>query len=99
MIVGFAVTIVALGFCAAAFADGAATIADAPSIVSGVSETGDNSTTGTDGIHNDFWLLQLIAGDRITVDWQQYPPARLELDVYPIGTNDYNLASIRPVHA
>jgi hypothetical protein len=36
--------------------------------------------------------------DHVSIDWQETSPARLELDVYPVGTNDFDVASTRPIY-
>jgi hypothetical protein len=98
----FGGVVVAVLVCApAAFAGGGASIASAPSVAYGQQEFGNTATdygsqTRTGQLNGDsWWQLQAIAGDRITVDWEG--DASL-MEVWPVGTTDYNVNSIQLDH-
>lgn len=76
-----------------ALAEGGASVATAPSIVTGRQEFG-SMRVGSNGESCEFdfrswWLLPVIGGDTIHIGWEaQKGDTRLRL--YPPGTTDYN---------
>jgi hypothetical protein len=104
------VAVGALGVASAAFAhatSGGGTIASAPSVASGKHEfgnTGDGCYLGcpSDGYPADYWKLPLIAGDRVTVDWESSTNSYGNhyanyLYVWPVGTTDYSINNANPL--
>jgi hypothetical protein len=84
----------------ASHAEGGKNIATAPSVVYGQQEIG-NTATGQEyqescffGFYNyfdQFWTLNLISGDRVTINWGGVEGTVLRL--YGIGTTDYTVFS------
>jgi hypothetical protein len=79
-----------------ASAEGANSIAGAPSIVPGQQEFG-NLVNGLvtkneceDNDYSDFWALQVTAGDQVAIDWEAQQLHYTELNVYPAGTTDFD---------
>jgi hypothetical protein len=99
-IVGVTVCLGSLGLPATGMAAGGDSIATAPTVTSGVSQSG--NTAIEQGVHansldgaahcshptgNGWWSLPVQAGDTVTIDWQA--PTYHFLDVYPVGTTDF----------
>jgi hypothetical protein len=94
--IGVAVTL-SMACASAALANGGATIASAPVVVSGQQEFGNT----TDGImpyggcagsgQTDFWKLQLTAGDTVVIDWESATGSAGRLDILTTGTTDFNV--------
>lgn len=86
----------------AAQADGGKTIASATPIVFGEQEFG-NSANGAstpadfgDTNCDEYWALAVTAGDAITINWEGQSSS-LTLNIYPVGTTDYNLGNANTV--
>jgi hypothetical protein len=46
--------------------------------------------------NESYWALSLVVGDELTIDWEaQQPQTKLEL--FPIGTTDFNLGKTAPL--
>lgn len=94
-LVGAALAILAFS-PAAARASGGQTIASAPVVPWGQQQFGnlvDGGVTANscgDSIYTEWWLLSVISGDRVTIDWEAQEIDYTELDVYPRGTTDFN---------
>jgi hypothetical protein len=77
---------------APALAD-SSTIAGAQTVVPGQTYYGNLANVAEEADGNDFnsyWLLPETAGDEITIDWQAQD-GNTGLNVYPSGTNDYDV--------
>jgi hypothetical protein len=88
---------------ASAVAEGGGSIAAATPVTPGAQEFG--TAIAPQGVNCDgggfadayrsWWALKLVAGDRVTIDWQVTPGPTdqefAEIDVLPAGTNDFNL--------
>ncbi len=81
-------------------------IATAQAVVFGQQEFGnttngrlwenENCEEGKRKENESYWALSLVVGDELTVDWEaQQPQTKLEL--FPIGTTDFNLGKTAPV--
>jgi hypothetical protein len=85
----------------AALADGATSIAGAPLVVYGQQQFGNTATGGIDRAddcawrYSSNWLLPVVAGDQVTIDWQAQGIAT-QLAVLPLGTNDFNVGGTAP---
>jgi hypothetical protein len=93
---GLAVALVSavgiMAFAASAIAD-SSTIAGAQTVVPGQTYYGNLANVAKEANGNDFdsyWLLPETAGDEITIDWQAQDEST-GLNVYPSGTNDYDV--------
>ena len=107
VLVGLAIFASACCCAAPAFGDGASNIAAAPPVVFGQQEFGNVGTgayTQTDELcdgasYQSFWALGVTSGDAVTINWEspQSNPesAYTTLDLWPVGTTDYNLYSAR----
>jgi hypothetical protein len=82
---------------APAIADGGTDIASAPAIAPGVMEFGNTNDAllpyGCDEQIADFWTIDLIAGDKVTFNWGSESDFVQDIDIFPPGTNDYNIES------
>lgn len=75
----------------AAEADGGHTIEGAPAVVFGQQQFGNTATGGhANNTLSSWWSLAVTSGDRITIDWESVA-SDTELQVFTIGTNDFNL--------
>jgi hypothetical protein len=91
-----------LAFAPAAWAEGTS-IASAPAVVFGQQEFGntlnghqwnnENCNTGHRTDFESFWALNAVAGDKFVVTWEAVPQTSIE--VYPIGTTDFNFTKAR----
>lgn len=83
------------------FAEGGTSIAGAPTVVPGQQEFGNlvNGAVvhceGEGGEHtnNSWWLLPVTVGDHVTIDWEEPSgtySSRGGIEVYPVGTTDFN---------
>jgi hypothetical protein len=88
-----------LATASAALAD-SGSIAGAPVIVAGQQEFGNTMTGGVvggdDPCYRSYWLLNVTAGDAVTVDWESQESNTI-LDVFPAGTTDYNVDNTSPL--
>jgi hypothetical protein len=77
-------------------------IAGAAAVVWGQQTFGNtaNVTPDANGTSNDYWVLDVTAGDQVTIDWAGQldndgnGPALL---VFPLGTTDYNVDNTTPL--
>jgi hypothetical protein len=46
---------------------------------------------------DQFWNLNVVGGDKLTIDWEATPDTGTRLLLYPVGTSDYTLGSAGPV--
>lgn len=79
--------------------DGAATIAAGPTAVWGRQTFGTTSTVPPEshGNYHSWWNLSVTTGDHVMIDWgapNYTSGAYPELQIFPPGTNDYNLSSL-----
>ncbi len=89
-----------LTFVPFASAEGGTTIASAPTVAYGQQEFGNTAngghieTTchGAGPLYYLFWDLPVTIDDSVTIDWEAAQP-RTELELYPIGTTDFNFGS------
>jgi len=82
-----------------AAADGGPSIATAPGVPYGVLQFGNTTSGGTlSGCLQQYWLLSVVAGDHITIDWevQSTDQSSMHLHVYPVGTTDFNVGDTDP---
>lgn len=83
-----------------ALAEGASTISAAPVVVFGQQEFGDTGS-GVAMRHPDgltqFWNLDVLTGDQITIDWEATAHTETYLYLYPPGTDDYSIEEARHV--
>jgi len=85
-----------------AVADGGPSIAGAPLVAYGQQQFGNTATGGIDRsdacdwIYSSNWLLPVVAGDHITIDWE-IQASHTELLLYPLGINDFNVGSTGPL--
>jgi hypothetical protein len=89
----------AIAICAVpALGDGGADIASAPAITPGVMEFGNTNDAllpyGCDSQIADFWMISLIAGDKVTFDWGSTSDFVHDIDIFPPGTSDFNVQSV-----
>jgi hypothetical protein len=83
----------------AASAEGGKTIASAPTVTFGQQEFGNTAngghieTTchGAGPLYYLFWDLPVTIDDSVTIDWEAMQ--KTELELYPIGTTDFNFGS------
>jgi hypothetical protein len=88
-----------------ALGEGGTSIASAPTMVYAQEEFGNTVNGGTAPwvpgvlVYSSYWLLPAVAGDRIRIDWEAQDPTNnnVWLDVFPVGTNDFNQPSTSPV--
>lgn len=81
-----------------ASAAGGDSIANAPTVAPGQQQFGNTANVGDPTRQyyvNEFWKLQLLAGDEVTINWEVDPSAQVELQVYPPGTDDFTLGNTR----
>ncbi|HTA35207.1 MAG TPA: hypothetical protein VK761_00725 [Solirubrobacteraceae bacterium] len=98
-IVSLAAAIYVLASVAEASAEGGKTIASAPTVVFGQQEFGNTAngghieTTcrGAGPLYYLFWDLPVTIDDSVTIDWEAMQ--KTELELYPIGTSDFNFGS------
>jgi hypothetical protein len=101
--------VTALLLSGSALAAGGTSIAGAPVIRPGVSQTANTNTDATlDGasrgpqavgcwVDFEYWLLPLSAGQRVEIQGAPIPPMTdLELGIFPPGTTDANIAAAQP---
>jgi hypothetical protein len=83
-------------------AAGGSSIATAPAVTYGQQEIG-NTATGQYledscgfliGGHRSYWGLSVLAGDKVTINWEGTPGTHL--DLMPVGTTDYTLFQTDP---
>jgi hypothetical protein len=83
-----------------AFANGGSSVASAPVVASGQQEFG-NTTDATwiDGCGGaDYWILSLLSGDQVTIDWETSDMAFTnELRIFPAGTTDFTINNTESV--
>jgi hypothetical protein len=83
-----------------ALAEGGKSIATAPSVVYGQQEVGNTATGkeypgkgcglfGEGTFRDEFWMLNMTAGDRLTINWGGVNETKLWL--YDVGTTDYTV--------
>jgi len=85
-----------LAFSLPASADGGTSIAGAPAVTPGVQQFGNTANGGlVGGCRYQYWLLNTVAGDQVTVDWES-ASEELMLSVYAVGTTDFSLGDTRP---
>ena len=102
--VGFLATLVlALGVVGTASAAGGASVGTAPLVTAGVHQFG--NTTGYTGdssgcfctLYYEYWKVHLIAGDVLAVKFENasntMSPGVTGLDLYPVGTDDFNITN------
>ncbi len=98
------VVLVALASAPArALAAGGTSIASAPAVVYGQQEFGNTATDqhleGSCGFSGDawrsYWTLNVVAGDRLTIDWESSAP-KTEIELMPIGTTDFTFLKTEP---
>ena len=71
------------------------TIAGAPAVTPSVQQFGNTSDGALiSGCRYQYWLLNTVAGDQITFDWESASKS-LRLAVYPVGTTDFSLGDTR----
>jgi hypothetical protein len=98
-----------LAWSGGALAAGGTSIAGAPVIHSGVSQTANTNTDATvDGANHgpqavgcwvnlEYWLLPLSAGQKVQIQGAPIPPmTNLELGIFPPGTTDANITVAQP---
>src|SRR5437660_1731760 len=94
MVMMVAAALATAGVAGAAALNGGSDIASAPVVVPGQQETGNTATEGK-YFNNpaSFWKLSLVAGDRVTVDWENTGDGTFvtEFHVFPPGTTDFNI--------
>jgi hypothetical protein len=81
----------------AAMAAGGKSIATAPSVAYGQQQLGntaddqflENSCGFGIAAWRSYWILNVLAGDALTIDWEAQP--RTELKLMPVGTTDFTL--------
>jgi len=85
-----------------ALADGGPSIAAAPGIAYGQQEFGSTATGGFESqgccacpVYNSYWLATVVAGDRVTVNWEGAANSTY-LAVYPVHTTDFTVATTDP---
>jgi hypothetical protein len=92
-------TLLTLVCATAALAGGGKTIKDAPTLSFGVQYFGNTQNGSEDdpGRYYEFWRLPLIAGDTVTVDFENAVDGAgvHEVTIYPAATTDYNLSSAK----
>lgn len=87
---------VALAVAAAAIAAGGPTIAGAPFAVSGQQLFGNTANMpDQSGRRNEYWRLQIVAGDSITVNFSQGSSTMdLHARLYDVSANDFNIDQV-----
>ena len=82
----------------AAVSGGGTTIAAAPTVAFGSQFFGNDATApaGPYGGHYEFFKLPLVAGDAITIDWEEQASTGVELQLFPSSTNDFNFKDAKP---
>lgn len=96
--------VAAAALCAAAVpaigsvSGGGTTIAAAPTVSLGSQYFGNdaNAPAGVYGGHFEYWRLPVVAGDAITIDWEEPASTGIELQLFPSGTNDFNFKDAKP---
>ena len=78
-----------LAISASANAEGGASIAAAPALVVGQQEFGTLATPDAHCVYASWWLLPVIAGDTIQIDWEVHNEG-VHLHIWPPGTNEFN---------
>ncbi len=84
-----------------AAAYGGTSIAQAPTITPGQQLFGDTSIGNyprscRDHGTADFWKLQLVAGDDVTINWETTGDYLRVIDVWPANTDDFNINNREP---
>lgn len=87
-------------FAGIAAAGGGGSIASAPLVNSGQQEFGNTADGMLPGNPcnepdpTDFWRIALIAGDRVTIDWETSSDGVNTLEVFPAGTSDFTINNV-----
>jgi len=89
-------------------ASGGSNITSAPTVVYGQQEFG-NTATDDPPVGGDFngcsswWVLDVTAGDKLTVNWQSVSKtnsvAAFDASLFSVGINDFNVSNNAVVHA
>ena len=84
----------------AAAAGGGMTITAAPIVSFGSQYFGNDASApaGAYGGHYEYWKLPLVAGDAITIDWEEQASTGIELQLFPSSTNDFNFKDAKPTN-
>jgi hypothetical protein len=72
-----------------AVAEGGAGIATAPTVAFGQQEFGTLATPDAHCVFASWWLLPVVTGDAIQIDWEVHDEG-VHLHVWPPGTNEFN---------
>jgi hypothetical protein len=79
-----------------AIAEGGRSIAAAPTVAAGQQEFGTIVSHGMGGCKT-WWLLAVVAGDAIRIDWEVQSDHYVELQLFPPGTSDFNFPQTHPL--
>ncbi len=71
-----------------AFAEGSETIAGAPTVAFGQQEFGFIGLSC-----GQVWLLPVVSGDKLVVDWEAATDPYMELHLHSVGSNDFNASN------
>jgi hypothetical protein len=82
----------ALAITMTAYGEGAQSIAGAPTVVDGQQEFGTLSVRGTNCVYASWWLLPVVVGDTVQIDWE-VQDGGVHLHLWAPGTNDFNYAT------
>jgi hypothetical protein len=77
-----------LAIASSAFAEGSETIAGAPTVAFGQQEFGFIGLSC-----GQVWLLPVVAGDKLVIDWEAATDPYLELHLHSVGSNDFNASN------
>ncbi len=85
-------SLLALAITTSAYAEGAQSIAGAPTVVVGQQEFGTLSTRDAHCVYASWWLLPVVVGDTVQIDWE-VQDGGIHLHLWAPGTNDFNYAT------
>jgi hypothetical protein len=97
---GMLLLLVATTIGVASIVGGGSSIATAPTVVPGQQEfgdSGDRSFQRSCTRKGSYWKIALVAGDHVTIDWEANQNFVGALNVYPVGTTDFNITSTQTI--
>jgi hypothetical protein len=99
-VLGGVAACLALVLVSVSFAAGGSTIANAPVVVSGQQNFGNTTampTQGSSSYRYEYWRLQLISGDAVTINFGVgTPTTHLEVYLYQPDVTDFNVLNSGP---